>query len=525
MPAETGELLLATAELAEVLRDNPEMLPLWEGLPSLAYEASAATEERAATFSRTFERMFSADGAPPTAQAFDKAFEAFLASVGAGFSDADQRRRVRSAAAHTWNLRADRWWEKKQEEENRRGERFAGFQAIAPHTWTHSGRVLYGRALRAGSFTAAQADVLKTLAASTQGVREKRVAINTALHAHLDSGSGGVAFFYALADDGQVDLVVYAVSHARRDNDYMWDGSGSGYVKGTPELPRDERLVRSEQLVAAPRESLTRSSAEAAKPAHRVEDRASYPEAERAGALGRSLKTFHEALAALKSATTDLQAAHAWAKSFEGLAAAGLDAVATVVQSATGRAAEEADRVLAEAAVGGTAGGDAPGTHRAAVLHALAAAGPEAARTVADVLRRPPAPAGTAGRNRDQEETKGKGKGKGRTARLRGGAPDGDALAGRTSAASSATGEDRGGPDAAPAPHDGLLAELGLGEDVTPADVREALRRLQEGRQLDSPPVIGERDADRPDERLIAVRDLATTLADERLGGRPEDAR
>ncbi|MFI8008545.1 hypothetical protein, partial [Streptomyces sp. NPDC086010] len=516
MPSETGELLLASAELAGVLHENPEMLPLWESLPALAYEASAAREERAATFSQAFERMFATDGAMPRAQDFDRTFELFLAGVGAGFSDADQRRRVRSAAAYTWNLRADRLWETKQQEEELRRERFAGFQAIAPHTWAHSGRVHYSRGLQPGLFTAAQAGVLRTLAASTQGVREKRVAINTGLHAHIDSGSGGIAFFYTLADDGQVDLVVYAVSHARRGNDYMWDGSGSGYIKGTPDLPRDERLVRSEELVGETGGAGARSATEAAKPNHRVEDKASYPEAERAVTLGRSLKAFHDALAALRAAITDPRAAHAWAESFKGLADAGIDTVAVAVHSATGRAAEEADRVLAEtAARGSAAGGDAPETRRAAVLHALAVAGPEAARTVAEVLYRPPASVGTDGRNRGQEKTRGKGKGKG-GGRLRGGAADAGVPESQASTARSVTGEEGAGPDVASVPHDGLLAELGLGGDVVPADVREALRRLQEEGGLDSSPVIGERDGDRPDERLAAVRDLAAAVAGER---------
>nr|WP_285554872.1 hypothetical protein [Streptomyces hygroscopicus] len=93
------------------------------------------------------------------------------------------------------------------------------------------------------------------------------MSLNHPAHAHLDSGSGGVASFYALADDGRVDTVVYDISSHRRNNDYQWQRSGNRkFDKGPPSLEihaNAEPLVASRRRVAAA-ESAARSARDTA---------------------------------------------------------------------------------------------------------------------------------------------------------------------------------------------------------------------------------------------------------------------
>jgi hypothetical protein len=129
--------------------------------------------------------------------------------------------------------RQDRLAERRAEQD----ARFAAFRAESASTWQLSGRVHFAGRVRAEDFTPLQREVLDRVAAWGEGVREPQGQrrVHVPLHAHLDSGSGGAAFFYALSGDGRVDLVVFARSTARSGNDYRWSGSNR-YVSGPPSL-------------------------------------------------------------------------------------------------------------------------------------------------------------------------------------------------------------------------------------------------------------------------------------------------
>ncbi|MFJ2478416.1 hypothetical protein ACIOWI_36760, partial [Streptomyces sp. NPDC087659] len=102
--------------------------------------------------------------------------------------------------------------------------------------WDYSGRIHYAGNITAADFTPEQHKTI-TAAAIGQGRRETEAQINTPAHAHLDGGSGGVAFFYTLADDGKIDLVVYAKSTSRPGiNKYRWDNYGHTPLPGPPPL-------------------------------------------------------------------------------------------------------------------------------------------------------------------------------------------------------------------------------------------------------------------------------------------------
>jgi hypothetical protein len=119
-------------------------------------------------------------------------------------------------------------------------------------TWEHSGRVHYAKAVSPGFDNVREA--IARLASDPVGLRESlaHVALNSPLHAHVARGGGGVSVMYVLADDGLVDLLVYAVSFARQGNRYQWVGAGKGYVDGPASreaVGGDPVLARSVALV------------------------------------------------------------------------------------------------------------------------------------------------------------------------------------------------------------------------------------------------------------------------------------
>ncbi|MEU7291552.1 hypothetical protein AB0A81_41260, partial [Streptomyces flaveolus] len=269
LPAELTGLLAGPAgePVAAAMAAHPELLPLLSGAPAVAEEIARHPERLGSYLFRPFldqivpvvdEHVLELDPAEeqqlPGPDAFDRHFDAFLESVDLALGQ-QHYANLKAAARHAWRAVLTDRQERLADLRLEREQRFRDFRAADRATWQHSGRIHYAGRLDAQSFTALQHGVLEG-AARGEGVREVSGArkINMPLHAHLDGGSGGVAFFYALAPDGQVDMVAYAKSTGRADNNaYRWNNSGS-YVPGPPSLEmveNDPVLVRSRSLVAS----------------------------------------------------------------------------------------------------------------------------------------------------------------------------------------------------------------------------------------------------------------------------------
>ncbi|MFF2134001.1 hypothetical protein ACFVW1_53600, partial [Streptomyces olivochromogenes] len=253
--------------VAVALAANPELLPLLIAAPAVADEIGEYPDRLDSYLIGPFlERVLPAvdeDVLEPDSEgerrltgseAFDGYFATFLESVDLALGQ-ERYAGLKAAARHAWRAvvtdRQERWAVVREE----RAQRFRDFQAGNWATWHRSGRIHYAGQTGAEHFTDVQRGVLDRVARWGEGIREASGArkINMPLHAHLDGGSGGVAFFYALAPDGRVDLVVYAKSTSRADNNaYRWNNSGS-YVSGPPpleEIANDPVLLRSRGLVA-----------------------------------------------------------------------------------------------------------------------------------------------------------------------------------------------------------------------------------------------------------------------------------
>ncbi|MET9111004.1 hypothetical protein ABZX29_31120, partial [Streptomyces zhihengii] len=246
-PTELALLVGGThgAALAAALRRSPELLVFLEEMPSLADELILRPDRLDDyLFRRHLEswddgmRARTGDGGDTVLGplSLGRAFDDFMASVDPVLRSPDAYDRLRRAAAVTWNEHVREHEAVAARERQEREALFTRFQAARSSTWTLSGRVHYLNRLTAESFTEEQAATIAGLAQAAQGQREKgaQVAVNTPLHGHLDSGSGGISFFWALAGDGKVDLAVYAFSTARSGNDYWW--GGSSYTAGPQPL-------------------------------------------------------------------------------------------------------------------------------------------------------------------------------------------------------------------------------------------------------------------------------------------------
>ncbi|MEB3960114.1 hypothetical protein OKJ48_07610 [Streptomyces kunmingensis] len=228
------------------LERHPGLLPLLIGAPSAAEDVHAHPDRVAGYVVDEF-----LDHEAP-AGSFGRQFDEFLGSVDIALDD-DSYKKVSAAGALVWRGVVEEREGRLADERAVRAGRFQAFRPADARTWEHSGRVHYpvGR-LGSDAFTDLQHSVLDAIAGSGTSVRESHLAINVGLHAHLDGGSGGVAFFFALAADGLVDTVVYAKSVARSGNQYRWGGSGQ-YVDGPPSLEvvaNAAELVKSRDLVA-----------------------------------------------------------------------------------------------------------------------------------------------------------------------------------------------------------------------------------------------------------------------------------
>ncbi|MFG2631814.1 hypothetical protein [Streptomyces sp. NPDC048473] len=247
LPAELTDLLGGqhASQVADALARHAELLPLLTAVPAVAEEIGRHPERLGTYVIREFLDEDAAD------TSFDRQFDAFLESV--DIAPGQQYAAVKAGAAVTWRGMVEERQERLSARSRERAERFGDFRADAQRTWEHSGRIRYAGRLGPDDFTAVQQQTLERVARWAEGVREASGVrrINTPLHAHLDSGSGGVAFFYALAPDGQVDLVVFARSGVRQGNSYRWGNSGQ-YVDGPPALEtvaNDPGLRESRSLV------------------------------------------------------------------------------------------------------------------------------------------------------------------------------------------------------------------------------------------------------------------------------------
>ncbi|MFH8357179.1 hypothetical protein ACH4C2_33795 [Streptomyces sp. NPDC018057] len=161
---------------------------------------------------------------------------------------------VEAAARHVWREAVQRRlteWDRARLEQ---AQRFASFAPRVADTWNMSDRVHFTDTVQKFGFSELELGVVRRLTDRT-GIRERgALAVNSPLHAHLNGGSGGVAFFYALAPDGFVDTVVYAKSTDRggaTGNDYRWNGAGD-LIAGPPRLEHianNPHLLRSRELI------------------------------------------------------------------------------------------------------------------------------------------------------------------------------------------------------------------------------------------------------------------------------------
>jgi hypothetical protein len=160
------------------------------------------------------------------------------------------------------------WAQREAQAERERAQRLARFEPANPDTWEFRGDPSFASRLDAGRLGGVKA--LQGIATGLVGFRESRagVRINTALHAHMDSGSGGVAFFYAVDENGSVFPHFYAESDKRQGNSYRWDGFAAKFVGGPPELENivnDPVLKASQERVAGLKQLRKDAAAAAAK--------------------------------------------------------------------------------------------------------------------------------------------------------------------------------------------------------------------------------------------------------------------
>ncbi|MFB7599906.1 hypothetical protein [Streptomyces sp. NPDC056160] len=333
-------------------------------------------------------------------------------------------RELEATAKHAWRKvvhgRLTAWDTANAE----RAQRFASFRPHMPNTWHMSKNVHFADTVEKTGFTELELGVVTRLADRT-GIREKGApTINKPLHAHLNGGSGGVAFFYALADDGRVETVVYAKSTARggaTGNDYRWNGAGD-LIAGPPKLEHianNPHLLRSEQLVLQVRQNTLEQPGASASwarllpPATTVETTV-VDRAHRLAAATTEYRTALDALAASGSSARPAKAlrapATALVSAVRTLRDLGADVTAARAKGASGVPA--AVRSLHEGlhpAGTGSDGDRAPDgseatLHMGTLMTAWEAGQEPAARAVATALRAP-AETGTPAPDRESVRT------------------------------------------------------------------------------------------------------------------------
>ncbi|MEU4556215.1 toxin glutamine deamidase domain-containing protein [Micromonospora violae] len=224
-------LLLATPDVAAYLTDHPDSLH--------RYVFAGFLRERET--SRSWEHAV-----------FDRDFAAFLDARGIASGHPTLRAEMEKGARVTWSREREVWAAQRAQAEADRRDRFSRLDPIAADTWVMSGRVRYGGLVTADEFSPEQARVLDRVAVG-EAVRGTSLGLHRPLHAHLNNGSGGVSFTYVVAEDGKVDVLVYAKSDSRQGNAYQWLGAGRDYRDGALDIAAvstDEAFIASRKAVA-----------------------------------------------------------------------------------------------------------------------------------------------------------------------------------------------------------------------------------------------------------------------------------
>ncbi|WP_411093395.1 hypothetical protein [Streptomyces sp. 049-1] len=262
-----------------------------------------------------------------------------------------QRPGIKEAALYTWeDVLSERADAARAERRTQRSRRET-FRPEDPATWEHSGRVRFAGGLKRTDFLDERYRVLELLARGDDGPREDRVAVNAKLHQHLDGGAGGVSFFHALARDGQVDVVAYAISNKRQKDAYRWQGGtysdGPFPLEG---IADDPLLKESSELVKAsgpgthdPGES------EPARPHPKPLVPARNREADEAHRLSDALAAFHTACSQVTGQRPSQSAAEALLTAVQTLRALGVDVFSRVADTMSEAEARRAKSLLIRA--------------------------------------------------------------------------------------------------------------------------------------------------------------------------------
>ncbi|MFJ5263828.1 hypothetical protein ACIQAC_25535 [Streptomyces sp. NPDC088387] len=237
------------------MSESPELLPLLKADPTVVDEIGQNPD---GLKGYTFRAYLDEHLPTPTLDdhtwlteeaAFNRRFALYLDAIAISYTTRD-RDLISDGARHTWRAVADQHLVELSAQEAHRTANLARFRSNDRGTWEYSGRIHFAETVSEQSFTAAHMKVIGAVSRG-QSVEETKPLINRALHAHLNGGSGGVAFFYTLADDGRVDLVVHAMSTDRRGNDYRWNISNRSMAGPPPVdlVTHNPRLEESRDVV------------------------------------------------------------------------------------------------------------------------------------------------------------------------------------------------------------------------------------------------------------------------------------
>nr|WTC14226.1 hypothetical protein OHA15_41165 [Streptomyces anthocyanicus] len=312
------------ARVAGAIGTHPVLLPLMNTSDALveqlaldpgavrAYAASTYLDGRLPRSEEEFERLADGDSAGLEAilGTAERHLDGYLASVDIAPASTQDRRQISAAFQAAWHESAGRVRGAIADVYRARAERFAAFSPVEHMKWDHGERprLHFARNLSNADFAPADQARLLAIAAGTVSAREAQTGINVALHAHVDGGSGGVSYFYALAADGKVDTVVYGRSTKRSGNKYSWERNGQ-YTDGPlnidavanhPLLTRSIALGQDNKVHAARLTAIAGQIAAATRPAR--------PEAHAAQStarlLARAVKDYHQQLGALQASGT-----------------------------------------------------------------------------------------------------------------------------------------------------------------------------------------------------------------------------
>ena len=226
---------------------------------------------------------------------FEQAFVRYVEWLGASGLIGDEL--VRTEAEAAW----DRWQKAKEKVKAAQAAevaaRLADFQPQDMNTWTLSGRIKYTANAPEGYFTPDQKAALARAAEFGEGIQERRAAwsVGKGLHAHLNGGTKGVSLAFVLAEDGQVDLLVYDLAEGRNRNDYRWSGGANtaGPSSLLATLGGDPVLVASARLVGVAQQLQEQGKAVAPPPG--ATEPPAVPSKGVAAAIASLLGAYHKA--------------------------------------------------------------------------------------------------------------------------------------------------------------------------------------------------------------------------------------